>query len=441
MLAIVIVTTNTGRPTDTGVVAFNIFFIALCAGIVIANLMSRLHPYVAAGPDGIEGRSAIRARVLVPWSEVDLVRWDHRLGMGASTPEREISVRRRGAAGTRDDRRVCTSSAASSTVPSRARTWRRGSSRHAAATVQPHSSPGWTRRATPRVERTSVTGTETILETERLRLRPLDPSDADALAAVLSDATTMHWYPHPFSREEVEAWIARNRAHWDERRLGLWGLELNGDRRADRRLRSGPPDRRGRRRDRARLACPARPVGAGPRARGRRRLPQPLLGRTRHHAPDLPRPSREHAVRPGRGEDRHDGGVRDAVGEPPALRLLARHPAAVTMRHRTVATTVTGGLLLLTLSTACAGGVEQQGAPSSSPSRLPDDVREVVVERAVAFAEENGGTVPPIASVASTTRESAAGRLVLAGQRGHREPGRGLAHPTRVPGLAAGPIR
>jgi ribosomal-protein-alanine N-acetyltransferase len=66
----------------------------------------------------------------------------------------------------------------------------------------------------------------TILETERLRLRPLDPADVDALASVLSDATTMHWYPHPFSRAEVEAWIARNRAHWDDRRLGLWGLEL-----------------------------------------------------------------------------------------------------------------------------------------------------------------------------------------------------------------------
>jgi ribosomal-protein-alanine N-acetyltransferase len=71
-----------------------------------------------------------------------------------------------------------------------------------------------------------VTGTVTILETERLRLRPLDPGDADALAAVLSDPTTMHWYPHPFSREEVESWIGRNRTHWDERRLGLWGLEL-----------------------------------------------------------------------------------------------------------------------------------------------------------------------------------------------------------------------
>jgi RimJ/RimL family protein N-acetyltransferase len=47
------------------------------------------------------------------------------------------------------------------------------------------------------------------IETARLLLRPLTRDDEDALAAVLSDAETMRWYPRAFTRDEVRAWIER----------------------------------------------------------------------------------------------------------------------------------------------------------------------------------------------------------------------------------------
>ncbi len=65
-----------------------------------------------------------------------------------------------------------------------------------------------------------------ISETRRLILREMDLGDTDALAAVLSDPETMRFYPHPFSRDEVVAWIQRQMAHYSDRGYGLWGLVL-----------------------------------------------------------------------------------------------------------------------------------------------------------------------------------------------------------------------
>ena len=64
------------------------------------------------------------------------------------------------------------------------------------------------------------------LETERLVLRPLAFSDEDALHAVLGDAETMRWYPHPFSQEETHRWIEWNLESYAENGHGLWGLVL-----------------------------------------------------------------------------------------------------------------------------------------------------------------------------------------------------------------------
>jgi len=66
----------------------------------------------------------------------------------------------------------------------------------------------------------------TILETERLLLREFVPGDVDALAAVLSDAETMRYYPAVLDRAGVAAWIERNRRRYADPGHGLWAMIL-----------------------------------------------------------------------------------------------------------------------------------------------------------------------------------------------------------------------
>ena len=68
-----------------------------------------------------------------------------------------------------------------------------------------------------------------MLETERLRLRPLELVDEDALFAVLGDAVAMQWYPQALTREETRGWIERNRARFAEFGGGLFAMELRGE--------------------------------------------------------------------------------------------------------------------------------------------------------------------------------------------------------------------
>jgi RimJ/RimL family protein N-acetyltransferase len=63
------------------------------------------------------------------------------------------------------------------------------------------------------------------LETERLRLRPLVASDAEALHRIQSDPVHMRFYPHPFRREETEAWIAHVHARYERDGFGLLAVE------------------------------------------------------------------------------------------------------------------------------------------------------------------------------------------------------------------------
>jgi RimJ/RimL family protein N-acetyltransferase len=63
-----------------------------------------------------------------------------------------------------------------------------------------------------------------ILETERLALRELEPEDVDALAAVLSDPVSMRYYPAPFDRDGVVAWIERARESYAKHGFGLWAV-------------------------------------------------------------------------------------------------------------------------------------------------------------------------------------------------------------------------
>jgi ribosomal-protein-alanine N-acetyltransferase len=62
-----------------------------------------------------------------------------------------------------------------------------------------------------------------LIETDRLLLRPLILADAPALAAVLSDAETMLWYPRPYTVDEVRQWIERQLGRYPEG-SGLLGI-------------------------------------------------------------------------------------------------------------------------------------------------------------------------------------------------------------------------
>jgi RimJ/RimL family protein N-acetyltransferase len=64
------------------------------------------------------------------------------------------------------------------------------------------------------------------LGTERLVLRELTASDANDLHQALGDPQSMRFYPHPFSSEEVLAWIRWSQRSYAENGHGLWGMVL-----------------------------------------------------------------------------------------------------------------------------------------------------------------------------------------------------------------------
>jgi ribosomal-protein-alanine N-acetyltransferase len=74
-----------------------------------------------------------------------------------------------------------------------------------------------------------VTEGDTLLLTERMRLRPFRPDDLEALWAIQGDPETMRWYPHPFSRDESQAWITRNLEGYERDGHGHWAAELIDD--------------------------------------------------------------------------------------------------------------------------------------------------------------------------------------------------------------------
>jgi [ribosomal protein S5]-alanine N-acetyltransferase len=70
---------------------------------------------------------------------------------------------------------------------------------------------------------------DTVLVTDRMRLRRFRPEDLDALWAIQRDPRTMRWYPHPFAREESQTWIARNLERYERDGHGQWAVELLED--------------------------------------------------------------------------------------------------------------------------------------------------------------------------------------------------------------------
>ncbi len=71
------------------------------------------------------------------------------------------------------------------------------------------------------IEDTQLTS---ILETPRLYLRQLTPSDVQRLFRVLGDQESMRYYPHAFSMDEVARWIERNRERYHTDGFGLWAV-------------------------------------------------------------------------------------------------------------------------------------------------------------------------------------------------------------------------
>lgn len=65
-----------------------------------------------------------------------------------------------------------------------------------------------------------------ILETERLILRELQPSDFDALCRIMQDEETMTAYEGAFSDEEVQAWLDRQLERYRKWGFGLWAVVL-----------------------------------------------------------------------------------------------------------------------------------------------------------------------------------------------------------------------
>lgn len=65
-----------------------------------------------------------------------------------------------------------------------------------------------------------------IIETERLFLREFKIQDASKLALVLSNPESMKYYPHPFSKKEVDNWINWNLDNYKKYGFGLWAVIL-----------------------------------------------------------------------------------------------------------------------------------------------------------------------------------------------------------------------
>lgn len=69
-----------------------------------------------------------------------------------------------------------------------------------------------------------------ILETERLRLREIEPSDVDDIREMLADDEARRIFARVVKMPDyAERWVARNRARYSEDGHGLWALETRAD--------------------------------------------------------------------------------------------------------------------------------------------------------------------------------------------------------------------
>lgn len=65
-----------------------------------------------------------------------------------------------------------------------------------------------------------------ILETERLYLREMMPTDYAALCKILQDDKTMYAYEGAFDEKEVQEWLDRQLLRYQKWGFGLWAVVL-----------------------------------------------------------------------------------------------------------------------------------------------------------------------------------------------------------------------
>ena len=64
--------------------------------------------------------------------------------------------------------------------------------------------------------------TRWILETPRLKLREIEDSDIDFMAAMVGDPEVMRYYPMVYDRAGAQSWIDRARWRYAEQGTGFW---------------------------------------------------------------------------------------------------------------------------------------------------------------------------------------------------------------------------
>lgn len=65
-----------------------------------------------------------------------------------------------------------------------------------------------------------------ILETKRLYLREMNPSDFNSLCRILQDEKAMYAYEGAFSDQEVQEWLDRRIYRYQKWNFGLWAAVL-----------------------------------------------------------------------------------------------------------------------------------------------------------------------------------------------------------------------
>lgn len=69
-----------------------------------------------------------------------------------------------------------------------------------------------------------------VVDTERLRLRPWSPDDLDAMAAIFA-LPAVSWYPfgRGLTRDETRGFVDRHVRQWEVHGFGSWAVELRGE--------------------------------------------------------------------------------------------------------------------------------------------------------------------------------------------------------------------